>query len=475
MDMPANIQVENCGIELVSDACSELHLSEESCLAGVGVKREGSADRYQMLPVGSSRACPLGRSRGLCRLAAGYLPMIVQNPSGKSDDDVYIRIQGTNPLTQSLCYLTFNPDGTTSYFDISNQTPGDADGSDYCVPLSALPLVNGNRMLQMLPLESGRLFVSVGKKIVWHEPSLTNSSDPDCQTIYSMIEFTSRNNPNPTPGNPNGIWFDFSAVDDVSLPLQLTTHTSDGQPDQVRGYSGSASAFMNKAVQLLQQYDTTSGHIWSGLVQKDGSGEVLRILAAKQALAPLGSFPNNYFEDYLQNTFLPYFETNTLSMDGTALDGSIETYVGQVVSVGGQSFFQFKGEADGNVVMVPAYPDRAKAWFSGGLAADEFIPISPQGATEAYKDLVRDLSAFVNAGVLPSVAQGQNITKDWMESHRSDFYQAPVYNVYDRALHEAGLDAYAYDYDDRLGQDGTETGPFAGSVVTVTLPTLSSE
>jgi len=408
----------------------------------------------------------------------GYLPVVLNPPKDKSADDVYVRIQGTDPKTNSLCYLTFDANGMASYHDIPNNTPGNADGSQYCVKLSSLPKFGDGYLIYTLPIESGRILISVDKPTIWQDPDMNNASDPDTNINWSMVELTTRDNPNPTPANPNGIWSDYSGVDFVGMPMQLQTHTNDGKPDQIHGYDGNRQALINKALELLKQYDTTPGQVWNHLCQYDGAGNVLRILAAKHMLAPLGNFPNNYFQDYLEKTFLPYFASNNLQVDASGANGNpVETYTGNAYqdSSDGKWYFKFVGQTDGNVVIVPAETDNASAWLTGasGPWPDTKNPVPN---TNAFKDLIRDLSAIANAGIKPEAMQGQLIDKQWMIDARNkgEYYQAPVYNVYDRAMHEAGLNAYAYDYDDRLGQDGTEGGPFDGSCIAISLPDLSS-
>jgi len=384
-------------------------------------------------------------------------------------------------MTGNLCYLSYDKtSGKFSYHDIPNNTVGSDDGSAYCVKLSDLPQTAGGRLIQMLPLASARMFVSVGAPIQWHEPDLNNGNDPDNQTIWSMIEFTARDKPLDAH-HPAGIWINYTAVDDINLPLELTTHTTDGKPDQTAGFSGNREELLNTIQTLMQRYDTPEGN-WSKLVQRNGDGTISRIMAAKQQLDN-GVFPKDFFQNYLEQTFLPFFADHDLKVDAVGLDGTVECYTGRFQN----GVLVFTGE-DGNVIKVSPQTDNAAAWLTGasGQWPDT---LNPNPGSDAYKDIIRDLSALVNFGIKPEATQGpggaSEVTQSWMieQSQQGNFYQTPAYNVYARACHEAGLDAYAYDYAERGGQDKTEYSPFytdAGNqgylqpTITVSLPDLSA-
>lgn len=75
----------------------------------------------------------------------------------------------------------------------------------------------------------------------------------------------------------------------------------------------------------------------------------------------------------------------------------------------------------------------------------------------------QSMSCLINAGMLPEdikttpdkPVDGASFFKDI--DNIKNFYKAPFYNIYRRALHEAGNDGYALDWDDYFGADGTET------------------
>ncbi|MBS3904641.1 MAG: hypothetical protein KGZ39_04890 [Simkania sp.] len=410
--------------------------------------------------VASSISTPIPPSK------SGYLPIVINNPNPnvKSDDDVYIRIQGIDPVTGTFCYLAFDANGVATYQDATSST----DPAQYCCALSSLPPYGNGRLVYALALISGNILISIDKKLQWQMPDPNNASDPDNTTLWSMVEMTATKDA--------GIWADYSNVDSVSLPLKLQLHTSNGS-NQIRGYNGSRREFIENVSTFLKQYDTTPNQIWSTLAQTDPSGNILRFMSAKHMMPPAGTtFPADYFTNYLSTIFLPYFEQQPLLLEASQADVSkgIETYSGTLTKdqATGTLTFVFKGQTDGNIVTLPV-TTTSRPWLTGAIG--DWQPTPPQQSTQAYADLIRDLSGIVNAGILPQATQGQLINKSWMINHFGDYYQAPVYNIYDRALHEAGANSYCYDYDDFLGQDGTEVGPFDdGTHLMITLPNLST-
>jgi hypothetical protein len=62
------------------------------------------------------------------------------------------------------------------------------------------------------------------------------------------------------------------------------------------------------------------------------------------------------------------------------------------------------------------------------------------------------------------------LCEQYFADHRADFYQANAYDVYARAMHDAGLNEYFYAFDDVAGQSGTEAAAWSPSLnVTISL------
>ena len=90
------------------------------------------------------------------------------------------------------------------------------------------------------------------------------------------------------------------------------------------GYDGNVQAFYTKVIDLLTAYDPSGN--WQNLVQRDSSGNILRILAPKLATDLLALIQDGV-NTYLQNIFFKYFQSNPLYIK--ADNGSI--YEGYVI------------------------------------------------------------------------------------------------------------------------------------------------
>ncbi len=383
-------------------------------------------------------------------LIGGVVPFTINVPPGTDLSKVYLRVQGIDPQTKKPCYVTWDKSGNPQYHDYDPKHP--PDPSKYCVRFSDLPHDGDQIKIKLPELISGRMYFSEGP-LHTDNPDPQNPSSPDYETKWSMIEFT----------NNGTIFADVSAVDTFGPPsIQMRMKTKNGEGPKI-GFGGDPNKLLNDFQNNLNKYDTSPNHTWSGggLFLHGKDGKVLRAMSPKHMP---GQF-KHYYDNYLKKVFLAYYQEgkggHSLYLEAS-INGKRVVLRGQV-SADGKNF-NFYDKSGKLVTSLPTNGDNSIPWFTG--ATGDWCP--GKETSDTQKDLMRDLAAMLNAGVRP-----QDATTDWDHpigkqfflDHRDLFYKAtdsdgsPMYNVYDRAMHEAGYNGYAFDYDDILGQDGTQIAP----------------
>jgi hypothetical protein len=366
---------------------------------------------------------------------------------GQDPNDIYIRVQGKDPLTGRDCYITWdmnsNPPGKPEYHDIGDPNTS-SDPSQYCIRLSDLPKSGDGVDIYLPPMDSGRLFISKDAPLYTENPDPQNPSLPDYKAKYSMAEFTNKD---------GHIFFDTSAVDTFSS-VQMQMHSSDGAGPKI-GYGGAPAEFLKNFEDQMKKFAGPNS-IWDTLFTKDANGNIERVMSPKH-------YPDSfrsYFTDYLKNTFLPYYQQGK-GDHWLYLQTGQGVLKGQV-SADGKTFNFYDSEGH-LVTSLPTDTNNSIAWLTG--ATGDWCP--GQATSDTQKDLMRDLSAIINTGIRPEdlgTSWDNPIDKQYFVTHQDLFYKAtnpdgsPAYNVYTRAMHESGYNGYSYDYDDLLGQDGTQVG-----------------
>lgn len=381
-------------------------------------------------------------------------------PSGKDPSQVYVRLQGIDPQTGQQCFVIFDKNGNPEYVEKDPQTgkwailiqgkngrsyqdlPDDKQTPEsFCMKLSDLPKdASGQITVKMPYITSGRMLLSLDHPLYSLNPDPTNPKSPDFKTHWILGEMTI---------NAQGTWFDYSAVDSQDSAFSMGF----GVDKIDRGYDQNLQQLFKQIEALLKQYGGQDNSVWNQLFQKDDQGHIMRILSPKHFSALFA----HYFDHYLQTVFLKHYQSHPLYIQ-EPINGKNVILKGEVSADGSTwNFYDPQGKL---VTTLPTQGNNSLAYLTGS-PQDFQLP----GATSIQKDLMRDLSAIVNTGMKPSDLDKANtpsdpLCKDFFTSHKNLFYQAtdqgqPMYNVYDRAMHEAGFHSYAYDYDDMLGQDGT--------------------
>ncbi|MEU9553977.1 beta-1,3-glucanase family protein [Streptomyces fumanus] len=330
--------------------------------------------------------------------AAGALPLTVVNGTGSfGDADVHLYIVGNQDGRQ----VRVTPDGTLAPVALSDNG---ADGyTDY-----AIGLAGGGETRLNLPYMSGRIYVSLGRKLKFKavtdgagNPALQYpagwvKSDPNYGVLHDCAEFTY---------NASGMFCNTTMVDMFSVPLAIRlTGAKDQTTGTVRA-GGRAAAFA--AVRAVPEF--------APLVVDD-----TRIIAPGHGL-DAGLFPKDYLAPYIDEVW------STYTGKDLKVTTNAGTFTGRVR--GGRLAF------DGPAQVSFAKPSTRDVLFcDGALAAPNDGTTGPVAAVLG--------AGFNRSTLLTSAAQPA--------TDPAAFYRAALTNHYAKAMHAATEDgkAYGFAFDD---------------------------
>ncbi|GHF00609.1 beta-1,3-glucanase family protein [Streptomyces fumanus] len=330
--------------------------------------------------------------------AAGALPLTVVNGTGSfGDADVHLYIVGNQDGRQ----VRVTPDGTLAPVALSDNG---ADGyTDY-----AIGLAGGGETRLNLPYMSGRIYVSLGRKLKFKavtdgagNPALQYpagwvKSDPNYGVLHDCAEFTY---------NASGMFCNTTMVDMFSVPLAIRlTGAKDQTTGTVRA-GGRAAAFA--AVRAIPEF--------APLVVDD-----TRIIAPGHGL-DAGLFPKDYLAPYIDEVW------STYTGKDLKVTTDAGTFTGRVR--GGRLAF------DGPAQVSFAKPSTRDVLFcDGALAAPNDGTTGPVAAVLG--------AGFNRSTLLTSAAQPA--------TDPAAFYRAALTNHYAKAMHAATEDgrAYGFAFDD---------------------------
>lgn len=405
--------------------------SEESCLnshPGMEVPNVAKSALTQQGASHSAPVYPVPPTTIPADAPPGSVPVVVTIPPGSDLNDIYVRVDGP-----SSCY-ELRADGTAA--GSHTWTKGDQDMSKYGVPFSKLPHTGNTVTLYIPPGASGRIYFSVGKPIQWAAPSRQNGSDPDNSIQYSMMEYTNN-------GVGKNVNLDESAVDGFSGP-SISTQAYKNQ--QAIGTPMGTTTLPNSFIQNMKDYidthvtDPTAKAAWEQLFSS--SGGVNYINAPKMRLDVFGP----YFHPYINKVLVPYMQNHPIYFDIN------------------QTKLLIKASSDGNNLeycdyysgkvlgTVPVSSITSNSWLSGAPAG---VPgLSGTQDAVAMQGLSALLMSGLDLGTLSTSSTNPLSNTSFVEDEKEGkFFQAsyngmPMFNVYERAMHAEGYNAYAYDYDD---------------------------
>jgi hypothetical protein len=238
--------------------------------------------------------------------ASTIFPITIINQTLSSN--VYCYIVGLSPNNNNqLAFISC--DGKTLYLPPNPNNTVTPLQQDCGIPLG----VPGASTAICTPLlNSARIYFSVNSKLFFFtnpgpngpacvQPSPTNQSDPNYNTLWSFAEFTL---------NTDVLYMNISLVDFVAMPISATLTTASGRVDHVSGLP--INGVKNIIADLEVQADK-DGQPWDQLVQRSADGTFLRILSPQQAMVLNSSLFATYFDSYTELVWQKYTTQSFIS------------------------------------------------------------------------------------------------------------------------------------------------------------------
>lgn len=454
----------------------------------------------------------------------GLLPIEIKNDTKiATDDHVYIiAIAKTDEKTPRQCLIDFKT-GICSIVTSNNDVAKLSN-----TKLSDLEKDgNGNRIFHAAHVQSGRIYFSINQPLSLYfdkntdtipDPDGFKTRDPNYYTLYDKVEFSFVS---------AGVWFNPTAVDFFSLPIEISDTSSITTTDA--GLADSRVAIFHKAHDIFTAMDKTSDHEWSKLFLRY-NGNDIRLMAPGKAMIEVPGQDNNPFKNnafsqhYLTNqtkfgfdylgSLWTYYKTHEIKIDVKELEGQRDDQ-GKTLPVACDNgaftlnSYIFTGKVNGSDNFIFSNSDgcsvklsnpQSISFFAGAVGTFD----APNNTPKAI--IVREITSAFDVGLLPApdntvlglskdvespVGSGNhmpNMNNYFIKNlHEGNYYKdnllnathgtGPWYDLYSEALHSYGHEhpIYTFAYDDTLGQDGTiheGTGTNPGKV-TVTLHDLT--
>ncbi|WP_327679843.1 glycoside hydrolase family 64 protein [Streptomyces sp. NBC_00467] len=350
------------------------------------------------------------------RAAAPTCELALENKSLPGTVHAYVtgHEQGTDR------WVLLRPDGGVHYPE-NPPAPETPLPVDCAIPLPAagsgpvvltLPQMFGARVYFVRD-DKLDFFVNPGPSLV--EPAFATPSDANYDRIWSFAEFTF---------NPQQLYANISYVDLVTaLPIGLTltgdaTHTVAPLPDGA----------VQKIADGLAAQAAKDGQPWDKLVIRGANGEVLRVIAPQNLMAPYFDRPaempfRDAFDSYIDQVWEKYRSTD-LRID---LQGGRGVFTGRVNG----DTLTFNG---GHTFSKPSSKD-VFTCNHGPFANNP-------GDPDDKKGLLARLAAGFNRTTLLSHPDQPN------GATAADYYLDPGTNHFSRVVHANTPIGYAFPYDD---------------------------
>jgi hypothetical protein len=381
----------------------------------------------------------LGAGAQPAAAAGSTLAVSLQNDTGSGT--VYAYVTGT-ALNNGNALFLLQADGLTPYYPASPSADGTPLAVDCAIPLGP----SGSSTRITIPCLAGaRIWCSIGAPLQFFlnpgpglvEPSVTNPSDANIDTVWDFCELTFN----------GGVYANISMVDFACVPIALQLTGSAG----TQTVQGLPAGGLDQICSQLTAQSAADGQGWDRLVVTSG-GANLRALSPTNGIVSDPALLSGYFDGYLDQVWQRY-TTGTLSVD---TQGSWGTVTGQVVD----GLLTFPGIGS----------------FAQPASADIFSCASgPFAASSSEMSaLVPRISAALNRTTLLTDADqpdGEN---------PADYYANAQTNHYARIVHAVSQDhrGYAFPYDDVGPTGGADQSGFvsdgAPSLLTVTLGAVHS-
>jgi beta-galactosidase len=362
------------------------------------------------------------------QLYPGFIGVDLQNNTNGTypDDQVYVAVIGREHTSQQFAWV--KPDGTITMSSVAdNDGPGHLTGPDGQNYSNYFFTLAQAKLLKMPHLDSGRVFISLGKplyikiltdinnQIGYAGPNPLNPSDPNINTYFDWMEFTN---------NDGGLFINTTQVDEYGLSMLLDVYGS------------------NNTFHMQTGIKETRASIYAEYLAETPAAFHLNPLSQYRIMSPANDTfdvnqPNeHYFDDYVTQIWNQY-TTSQLAM---TIDGTGQ-FLGQVQN--NQMVFTQIDPEDGTpvagatyVVNKPTTQDVLRG--AGALASDGGVV----GQLEAQ------MCAAFNRHIMGD-------TTKWATP--AAYYGASPANWYAKFWHDhsvGGL-AYGFAYDDVQNQSST--------------------
>ena len=367
------------------------------------------------------------------------IPLTITNKSALGQS-VYVYILGTDLASGQDGWADAN--GTFHKWPSTGNVPVDAPDASIAGP------ANGQSKTIQLPKFSGRVYFSYGQKLSFKvvldgrlvQPAVENPSDPNRNKLFNWTEYTL---------NGDGLWINSTQVDFFSAPYQTGLKKSDGSIIS----TGRLKTDGYQAV--INALNGTPG--WNNLVQKDGSGNVLRVLSPAHGI-DAGTISANVMDDYTNRVWSKYSSQDLVVRP--FIENPSIVYYGRVSG----NVMNFRNSSGANVASF----NKPSSGSILGCAGDLFAP---------NDDVVGPIARTVCAGLIRSSALSNPNQPD---TNAASYYQDSVTNYYAKYIHQQMVNgkAYAFAFDDVNNQESLvhdanpsqayiQLDPFSGSATAI--------
>ncbi|MFF1784296.1 glycoside hydrolase family 64 protein [Streptomyces virginiae] len=335
------------------------------------------------------------------------VPLTIKNNSGRTEP-VYVYNLGTQLATGRQGWA--DAGGTFHPWPVGGNPPTPAPDASIVGP------ANGQTKTIRIPKLSGRVYFSIGQKIVFKlstgglvQPAVQNPSDPNRNILFNWSEYTL---------NDAGLWINSTQVDMFSAPYAVGVKAANG-------------TVTNTGRLKPGGYNAVFGQLrsagWGGLIQNRPDGTPLRALSPGHGIEA-GAIPAGVMNDYINRVWNKY-SSSTLTVTPFADRPDIRYY----------------GRVSGNVMN---FTNGSGAVVTSFQKPDSDSVFGCYKLLDAPNDLVRGpisrtlCAGFNRSTLLTNAAQP--------DSNGANFYRDAVTNHYSRVIHGQMVDgkAYGFAFDD---------------------------
>lgn len=404
-----------------------------------------------------------------------YLPVVLVNNSGVSDDNVYFVSRGFNLAKTNPAAININTG--TGVGTLVSLNEGD-NAQTYTLKLSQLPLVPGSTNAHYFyspQIVSATIWFSINQSISvpvistaagprFSDPNFLSPADPYFTTNYALFEYSY--------GTDNQVWPDATAVSWFSLNLYGYLSTPAGITLSNSGLAYSENSIFSRLNQFFESaLGTNEVAQWKNLALgsryvSPGKGTTTPTTSTTQP------FDSNYLDNaaaygysFLQDIWygpVAYYKNHTLTM--TLPNAPNRTYTGQVQS---DNTFLFTS-TDGNTVTFAAPSTTANPTTTQMIFQGLDMHITDTTSTGDGVQVSTIFQDAIIAGLIPTTDE---LSNTYFRANQSRFYtinsnlspagktSGPWYDLYSAALHSYAIDTgtpsttptiYAFAFDESL-------------------------